>query len=470
MTSRSQNISVTRSVSLPGLLAFTSGCGLLFAQWKFSTLSEDWTDLNRRAFFLGASALILLGLHQLISGLFPQPGSGRVRRLNRHRVMLPAEGLVYLLIMAALFVGSLLGRNNMLMLVFSLMAGPFVLNGWITFSMLKRLGVSRQVPKRAMAGTPISVGIALTNRKRLSSWLMALTDRIANAREILDARVLFPRVPPRDQRSTHYQLRLMQRGIYEFGPIHLTTRFPLGLVERGVVFEMPDEIIVHPRIGRLTSKWQREQLTAAELVRWQEPRRGAFDDEFHRIREFRPGDNPRAIHWRTTARRNELMVREFHQSRDQNLTVLLDLWLPRRPVDDDFERVELAVSFAATVCVDFMKVGRDSDLRLLTCGRELTRWQGSAGPPGIEPILDILAVVQPDASPDVEQLFDSWLAERSPNTRTLLITTRKRRANGFEGFEELNAYAESRTVPEILSEIQTFEAAQSELEPFFQPD
>jgi len=456
---------------MSGLLAFISGCGLLFAQWKFSKLSEEWTPLGKRVFFLGVAALILWGLHQLLTGLFPRSGNDRMRKLDRHRVMLPGEGLIYLVIMAVLFVGSLLGRSNMLMLVFALMAGPFVLNGWITFSMLKRTAVSRQTPKRAMAGQPISVEVSLNNRKQwLSSWLMLVTDRIKNARERLDARVLFARVPPRDRRSTHYQLRLMQRGIYQFGPIQLTTRFPLGLVERGLMFETPDEIIVTPRIGRLTSKWQREQLTAAEFLQRPELRRGAFDDEFHRIREFRPGDNPRAIHWRTAARRNELMVREFHQSRDQNLAVLLDLWLPSSPVDDDLQRVELAVSFVATVCVDFMKGRRDSDLHLLACGRKFLRFKGHAGPAGISSILDELAVVQPDASPDVEQLFRAWLAERSPNTRTVLVTSRNRGADGLEGFEKFRADAANRAVPDILSEIQVFAAAGSELEPFFQLD
>ncbi len=59
--------------------------------------------------------------------------------------------------MIVIFSGSLLGRSNMLMLVFSMMAGPFVVNGWITYSMLKRTAVERVVPERVMAGEPITV-------------------------------------------------------------------------------------------------------------------------------------------------------------------------------------------------------------------------------------------------------------------------------------------------------------------------
>ena len=52
------------------------------------------------------------------------------------------------MIMIVIFSGSLLGRSNMLMLVFSMMAGPFVVNGWITYSMLKRT-----VARTGRAGT-----------------------------------------------------------------------------------------------------------------------------------------------------------------------------------------------------------------------------------------------------------------------------------------------------------------------------
>src|SRR5690606_37164541 len=98
-----------------------------------------------------------------------------------------------------------------------------------------------------------------------------------------------------------------------------------GLVERGLVLDVPGQILVSPRLGRLTSRWRHEHQTATELAHERKPRRGAFDDEFHRLREYRTGDSPQSIHWRTSARRNELMVREYHQSRDRHLVVILDL-------------------------------------------------------------------------------------------------------------------------------------------------
>ena len=58
--------------------------------------------------------------------------------------------------MGVMFIGAVIGQSNMLILVFALMAGPFVLNGWATFTMLKRMSVKRLVPPRVMAGEPLN--------------------------------------------------------------------------------------------------------------------------------------------------------------------------------------------------------------------------------------------------------------------------------------------------------------------------
>ncbi|MCA9070310.1 MAG: DUF58 domain-containing protein, partial [Planctomycetaceae bacterium] len=300
----------------------------------------------------------------------------QVQRVER-RVALPPSGLAYLVIMIVLFVGSQLGQSNMLMLVFSLMAGPFVINGAVIVIMLQKLTVDRVVPETAMAGELIAVELKLRNGKTVfSSSLMAVTDTLANDRERLQTGVLIARVPPKDERSARYQLTLMQRGRYRLGPVYVGSRFPLGIVERGLVFDLPGEILVSPRLGRLTPRWQREHGLADELVHRPNTRAGIFEDEFHRIREYRPGDNPRLIHWRSSARQNELMVREFHQSRNQSLIVLLDLWLPETPHGEAEDRVELAISFAATICHNQMRQSRDANLYVVSAGDRLTEWSG----------------------------------------------------------------------------------------------
>jgi uncharacterized protein (DUF58 family) len=270
--------------------------------------------------------------------------------------------------------------------------------------------------------------------------------------------VLFTRVPPGDRRSGQYHVRLMRRGRYQFGAVQLTARFPLGIVERGLLFDLPGEILVYPRLGRLASRWMREHFLASDLVERRELRRGAFDDEFHRIREFRWGDNPRAIHWRTSARHNALMVREYHQSRDLNLLVLADLWTPPRPDLNARERLELAVSLTATICVSHMRQSRDSTLHVYIAGRRLVHWDGESRLSNADPLMDHFALAEGAAHPDLKSMLKEAGAKRSGGVRTVLVTTRAQGSPERAGLERLiaeNASAEQLRGMEVLEADET---------------
>lgn len=447
----------TLSVSWIGIFLLLVGIECLMA----AALRR--VDPATRLLFGGLGVMFTAwGIREVLSRLLP---SLRPHDRPQNRITLPRPGLIYLVIMAVMFVGSLLGRSNMLMLVFALMAGPFVLNGWITFNMLKRTRVERRVPPHAMAGEVVTAEIILHNRKRwIAGWLMAVRDRISGLHEQLEADVLFARVPPRSSRSAVYHLRLMQRGTYDLGPILVSTRFPLGLVERSLMFEAPDQLIVFPRVGRLTPEWKRRCGVSDELVHRRDTKRGTFEDDFHRMREYRWGDNPRAIHWRTSARQNQLMVREYHQSRDWNLLILLDLWVPRRPLEEDHDRVELAISFAATICVDQLRLGRDANLYAAIAGATLVEWEGPSRPGSIESLLAMLAVQHAGSQPDLQWALDRLLSRRTHSTRTVLITTRPR-GNGSPA--EADELSRALSGSDSAGELVVVHANETDLSQYF---
>ena len=133
--------------------------------------------------------------------------------------------MVYLGIMLVIAVGALTGGNpdtgNMLLLVFGMMAGPFVFNGWVVVAMLARVSVVRDLPAAAQAGSFFTVEIALQNGKRfLSSRLVEVRDVVEGHRLHEEPAVTFVRVGPGEQRSGQYQLCIARRGLYQFGPLH----------------------------------------------------------------------------------------------------------------------------------------------------------------------------------------------------------------------------------------------------------
>jgi uncharacterized protein (DUF58 family) len=420
MSHESRSPQLARTFSSAGFGAVLVGLGLIAFELRYNLLLHRLGVPGRVVLVTCAIGFSIWGLQELIANWWPQLSR---RGFARHRSALPVEGRAYIVVMIVLFCGALLGRSNPLLLVFALMAGPFVANAWISFVLLKRLTVTRYVPERVMAGEPTSVELALRNNKqRLSAWVMTLRDQITSQTERLPAEVLIPRVPPLATRTGHYRLRLMHRGRHEFGPVSISTRFPLGLVERSLTVAQSGSILVYPRLGRLTARWTQRLQHATDLVPLMAPRSGPFHDEFHKLREYRRGDDVRAIHWKTSARRNELMVREFRESRDRELVVLLDPWRPARPTDQELERSELAISLAATICIHHLRNSRDSHLYFAVHGEPFGDWDSSAG--ATESLLDLLALLTPASSSDLSRLRSAAAAHGSSRARMLLISTR----------------------------------------------
>lgn len=420
MSHESRGPQLARTFSTAGFGGVLVGLGLIAFELRYNLLLARLGEVGRVVLVVCATGFVLWGLKELVIGWWPQVSR---RGFARHRSGLPVEGRAYILVMVVLFVGALLGRSNPLLLVFALMAGPFVANAWISFTLLKGLTVTRHAPERVMAGEPTSIELALRNNKsHISGWVITVRDQVASAAERLPAEVLIPRVPPSSTRTGHYRLRLMHRGRYEFGPLSISTRFPLGIVERGLTVSQPGTILVYPRIGRLTSQWSQRLLHATDLVPQMSPRSGPFDDEFHKLREYRRGDDLRAIHWKTTARRNELMVREFRESRDRQLMVLLDAWRPLRATETELERSELAISLAASICLHHLRVSRDSHLYFGALADPFVEWDSSSE--ATDSLLEALALLAPTSSREMAPLKSAAILRRGGRARTLLITTR----------------------------------------------
>ena len=431
------------AISIFRFFSLVCGFGMLFAFVGYQWMFTNYTLFPRVIYLTLAVLLVLKGFGRLGStspriarSTIARDGAKNIvsmivgQRLARwmnhsgQRISLTREGMIYLLMLLFIGAGANLGRENALMLVFAMMAGPYVLNGWIIFNMLRKTKVSRMTARRVMAGETLSVQVRLTNDKSwLSSRLMVVRDSVQHLREVLDPAVLFVRIPPKASRIAVYQLQLMHRGRYRFGPLVVSSSFPLGLGERGQVTDEPDELIVHPRLGRLAPGWRRNFLRATELINQDSPRRGVFQDEFHTLREFRHGDNPRDIHWKTSARQQELVVREFRETRDHKLNIVLDLWSPL-PNSSEDPAVEFAISFAATVCADHSRNCRDSQMRLAVVADPVTELSGRTGHACLEEILDALSLASGSAKHSAQNVMQLASRQSTAPTPTVIVTTR----------------------------------------------
>jgi uncharacterized protein (DUF58 family) len=273
---------------------------------------------------------------------------------RRRPLTLTRGGAAYLGATAFVFAATASSGANLLYLLFGLLVGIFVVSLLVSSWSLGGIEIRRGFGDHIIAGEPADVEYRLTNTKRY--WpTMALHFREASA-ELSACPVGFVLHLASGAASTRVATRMTakRRGIVRLAEIELSTTFPFGLLRCRRRVRVSQEVAVYPRIGMLNRRLAlgyRESIESGAIT---SNRRGGHDD-FYGIREYRPGDNVRAIHWRSTARTGEVMIREMCANAPPQLIVVLNLrsW---REVSGGREAAERAIELAAAlVCYGFFE-------------------------------------------------------------------------------------------------------------------
>ncbi|MCY0917897.1 DUF58 domain-containing protein [Streptomyces sp. H27-G5] len=222
-------------------------------------------------------------------------------------------------------------------------------------------GSRRLTPGRVPAGGEARVQLRMDNTSRMPTGLLMLQDRVPY---VLGPRPRFvlDRVEPGGRREVSYRVRSDLRGRYPLGPLQLRLTDPFGMVELTRSFSTYDTLTVIPRTEALPAV----RLTGEANGHGDGSRRSlalAGDDDVI-PREYRRGDDLRRVHWRSTARYGELMVRREEQPQRTKATVLLDTRADAYRGAGPDSAFEWAVSGAASTLVHLLEQGFSA--RLLT--------------------------------------------------------------------------------------------------------
>ncbi|OGS90903.1 MAG: hypothetical protein A2Z95_06485 [Gallionellales bacterium GWA2_60_18] len=268
--------------------------------------------------------------------------------------------------------------------------------------LIKRLSVTRTGPERAEEGETIHFNVTVRNQGWLPRFMVEAVDHLPfvgaargdDAAEKVLGVVAY--IGGNSTRSFDVPLLCEKRGFYRLGPVGLASAFPLGLIEarqqkNGGVQTLtiyPDvfAIVALPLSGT-PSEIHRGGFLLPE---------GAGAAEFSGLREYRRGDNPRHVHWPTTARLNELMVKEFEPLASASLYLVPDMSADANVGKGKHSSFEYAVRIAASIgryaCGNGMQVRMSGE-----GGRSLAVGIGS-GEAHFRSMLDALAVVDADGA------------------------------------------------------------------------
>jgi uncharacterized protein (DUF58 family) len=316
--------------------------------------------------------------------------------LPRRRFPPTREGWYFLV--ATLFVGlgAINAGLNLLFLLWGMMLFLILASGVLSELCLRSLVPRRTPPASITAGTPYLMGIALSNRKRrLPSFSIEVEDLLAG--KPIEKRCYFLKLPAGRTQETAYRHTAVRRGRLHLSGYRLSTRFPFGLIHKSKDVPEPLELLVYPALCPVPT-----DLIAGLASRHglghhkRRSRRG----EFHGLREFRKGDDPRDIHWRTSARRGAAFVRETEDDEGQDVWLVFDNAAPAptpgpAPAPADAEPVaafEHAVSLTASLAIAL--IGRGYRVGLAVRGATLAPEGGQAQ---IARLLRQLALIAPAA-------------------------------------------------------------------------
>jgi uncharacterized protein (DUF58 family) len=303
---------------------------------------------------VAATGILLLVARQVVRPAESRPAS-RVSAGFR----ITREGAYWLLVAAVLFTaGWWKGLNVILMLSF-LMLLIWLLNFFQAGYQLNRLKGQRHITGPIFAGTPFPLELELTNEAAKEQVGLRLVDSGPDHRLNFFA----VRLEAGDTARFVEQVVRPRRCRYALEPLRVVNGYPFGLVERSRPISPGEDLVVLPRLGKVYRRKLRRFLDHSAFD-GSRPRRSPraqllVATELHGVRPYQHGDSPRSIHWRTTARRGELMVREFEEGSDDNLILVLDPWHPAAEFDTEKtfseELLEDAVSLAATICWEWCR-------------------------------------------------------------------------------------------------------------------
>ena len=265
-----------------------------------------------------------------------------------------------------------------------------------------RLRVARHVePAQVVVGQPALGLLEVENLSVAPRAGLVATDPVGPDRLEVDV----PRLAPRARTFVHYPIPTRRRGRFPHGPVTVLRADPLGLVSNAQTHGSVGTLWVYPRTHPL------RPLPASVVLELEGPiteasPRGTLT--FSSLREYVAGDDPRHIHWRSTARTGTLMVSEHVDSSQPRTTVALDT---RSEAWSDLA-FEHGVEAAASLATSFHRGGHPVSLVL---GRD-----GARPEPGMS-LLDRLAEVERTDEPEGWRL--PWLLEHATPGGALVVVT-----------------------------------------------
>jgi uncharacterized protein (DUF58 family) len=311
--------------------------------------------------------------------------------LTRQGVAVVGAGLV------AIVIGRVFGLIELFVIAAAFFASVLAAVVYV-WSRRPRIEASRWIhPSVLVAGETGHVDIRLRHGGRITSAPFVLEEPVRRTMtEDHVARLPVAALQAGTVSSSGYRVPTTVRGVIALGPLRLIFDDPLGIARSTTPVAGADEIVVAPRTLPIDMPELGRGTLGRSLL---ESSRRLGPGDFHGLREYATGDEPRSIHWRASARTDDLMVKEFTVEGLHRCTVVFD---PSPGVHVSNAAFEHGVTAAASLVSSAMRAGLTT--RFVTGGGIDLR-----GPEVVNTTQRVLARIEPTEAPLAA--FDTDMAD-----------------------------------------------------------
>jgi uncharacterized protein (DUF58 family) len=266
-------------------------------------------------------------------------------------------GKIFLALMLLFYGAAVTSQSGLLLLLIGLIAGCFVVNWSFGRRNVANLVVSAPRNAAVVEGSGLTQPWTLENHSKKHIEMIEAWDNLE---------VLFriPVVPVGDLISVIPNLVYNRRGVYPHSRVTILSAAPFGLLRSSRAVDLPGEVVVCPRVYNASSP-AGHGLDNISGGRFRGARRVNSGAHFAGVRSWQPGDALKQVHWKTSARRGELMVKTFEEELGGRVSLLVDC------APDDTNKVDDAVRAAASLAVATLQEGHHLELITSSSGNAI---------------------------------------------------------------------------------------------------
>ncbi|MFA5356008.1 MAG: DUF58 domain-containing protein [Candidatus Omnitrophota bacterium] len=325
---------------------------------------------------------------------------------------------LFILIISNLLIALRTSLNFFFMFFWFLVSLVFISLGWIAIEYFGiSLFLSRRTTTKLEEDDIVEIETVIKNKSLLPLFNFILEDHLTCAATGEKRhRSLLEYVAPRSTVTLNYRCQCPKRGRYEIGPFDIYLFDPWGLFFIKKTFFVYSELYVYPRTFNIP-KFPALAKGTAPWYGIETSRVSGDDHEFYGIREYKPGDPIKRIHWFSSARQNKLIVKQFQHQVFFRATVIFNLNKDRNYGEGKDSVAEYIIKIAASVVKYF--IDRNVSVELIAHIGETVHIPFNKGPEHLEDIFRLLTIAEAESRVGLDELFQEF-APYIPNDSSLI--------------------------------------------------